>query len=803
MTTKTPRPPRSPRRARAREAPRPPRLRWGRVLLLLLACLAIVTVAALGAYVMHLDTLIRSQFEGRRWALPARVYARPLELFPGRPLSAGQFAAELALLRYRAVEEPRSPGTYARDGDTFRVVSRSFSFWDGAEPSQALRLTFAKDTVKDLTGFEETAALDLVRMDPVEIAGIYPSHNEDRILIQRQDLPPVLVDALIAVEDRKYHEHWGIDFKGIFRALVANLRAGRTVQGGSTLTQQLVKNYFLSNERTLRRKLNEMAMAVLLDWHYSKDEILEAYANEVYLGQDGNRAVHGLGLASRFYFDRPLAELDLHHIALLVGLIRGPSYYDPRRHPQRATARRNLVLDVMAQQNLISAADAATAKALPLDVIDRPQSGITRYPAFLDLVQRQLREDYREEDLTSEGLKIFTTLDPQVQEAAEQAIIARLPELEKKGKKDTGQLQAAAIVADTQTGEVLAVVGGRDVRLAGFNRALDARRLAGSLLKPAVFLTALEHPEYYTLATLLDDSSPFSYRAPNGTVWKPANYDKNYHGYVLLQDALARSYNIPTARVGMAVDLKRVINTLNRLGIRRDLRPYPSLLLGAVDLSPLEVAQMYETLASGGFRVPLRAIREVTAVDGKPVQRYPLSVEQVIQPGPAYLITKAMQSVVSSGTARAASQKLPSSLNLAGKTGTTDDLRDSWFAGFSGNRLAVVWLGRDDNAPMGLSGSTGALPVWIAMMDRLHLLPLDPVPPSNIQLAWIDPKTGLLSDRNCPGARQLPFIAGSAPPYSAPCGEAAFYSRGAPSPGGGPRPSAADPISDFFRRLTE
>jgi penicillin-binding protein 1B len=789
-----------------------------------------LSLLALAAYTLYLDSLIRVQFDGKRWSLPARVYARPLELFQDMKLSAKQFERELTLLHYRALSQPQGPGTYSKGGESFEVITRDFAFWDGSEMSQHVRVAFKGDNLLELNNLNGQEKPGLLRMEPAEIAAIYPAHNEDRILVRRADLPPVLVDTLIAMEDRSFYSHFGVDFKAISRAFFANLKAGRTVQGGSTLTQQLVKNFFLSNERTLTRKLNEMLMALLVEWHYRKDEILEAYSNEVYLGQDGKRAIHGLGLASYFYFGRPLTELNLHHVALLVGLIRGPSYYDPRRHPERAMERRALVLDMMVEQGLISSEDAAIGKQQPLDVPPQTSGGITPYPAFVDLVRRQLREDYREEDLTSEGLKIFSTLDPQVQAVAEQTVTDGLPVLEKKARIGADKLQGAAIVTDTQTGEVLAMVGGRDVHLAGFNRVLDAKRPLGSLLKPAVYLTALENPERYTLATLLDDSTPVIYADSSGK-WSPANYDKHFHGRVMLQDALAHSYNIATARLGLDLDVLRVIGTLRRLGIKHDFRPYPSLLLGAVDLAPLEVAQMYQTFASGGFRIPLRAIREVAAADGEPLRRYPLKVEKAIEPGPAYLITKAMQRVVKMGTAKAINQKIPAALGIAGKTGTTDELRDSWFAGFSGNRMAVVWLGRDDNHPIGLSGANGAMPVWIDLMSDLNLEPLALTAPPNIEEVLIDSRSGLRANRNCGAGKPVPFLEGSAPRSRSSCGEPFFYTHGESIPeisavrsddqgsagsdsGVYARPKSpdsvpsqrapeSDPISDFFKRLSD
>jgi penicillin-binding protein 1B len=509
-------------------------------------------------------------------------------------------------------------------------------------------------------------------------------------------------------------------------------------------------------------------MALLVEWHYNKNEILEAYLNEVYLGQDGNRAIHGFGLASYFYFERPLTELSVDQYALLVGLVKGPSYYNPRRHPERALSRRNLVLDVMTELELITPDEASRSKARKLGVSHYKRKAINTFPAFLELVRRQLRRDYRDEDITSEGLRIFTTLDPQVQWRLEKVLEARLKTLENGLKIKVGTLEAAAVVASVQGGEVLALAGGRNPKFSGFNRALDARRQVGSLLKPAVYLTALEQPGRYTLATLLDDS-PLSFTARNGDVWEPRNYDRKNHGDVPLYQALAHSYNVSTARLGLALGIEPIIKTLHKLGVEQHLNPYPSLVLGAVEMSPLAVTNMYQTFASGGFRSRLRAINAVLAVDNSPLQRYPLSVQAAIDPAPNYLVSTAMRFAAREGTGRGLYQYLPDNQDIAGKTGTTDNLRDSWFAGFTGDRLGVVWIGRDDNQSTGLTGSSGALRVWGDLFAGFNNSDQVPVAVENIEYHWIEPKTGLMADAGCPDVVQLPFIAGSAPEGIAAC----------------------------------
>jgi len=719
-------------------------------------------------YIAYLDFQVRQQFDGKRWSLPARVYARPLELYVGLPLSPDDFDTELASLHYQPVSSPRQPGEVSRNRNVFHLVTRRFLHLDGEEAPRDIRVSFNGGVVDGLGDAVKGKELSLVRLDPVLVGSFYPSHNEDRVLVKLSDVPPTLVNALIAVEDHGFYSHHGIAPLSILRALWANIRARGVVQGGSTLTQQLVKNFFLSSERTLTRKLNEAIMALLLEWHYQKDEILEAYLNEVYLGQDGNRSIHGFGLASHFYFERPLAELSVDQFALLVGLVKGPSYYNPRVHPERAVKRRDFVLDVMVEQGLISRDEAAQAKSRTLGVSREANKAIDAFPAFLDMVRRQLRRDYREEDITSEGLRIFTTLDPQVQWRLENALDQRLGVLERNRSLRTGTLEGAGVVTSIQGGEVQAVAGGRNPGFSGFNRSLDATRQVGSIIKPAVYLTALERPEHYTLATLLDDG-PLTYTASNRTTWSPNNYDKLFHGMTPLYLALANSYNVATARLGLDVSIRSVIATLRDLGIDQPLNPYPSLLLGAVELSPMQVTQMYQTIASGGFQTPLRAIRAVLAADGTQLQSYPLKVNAAINPAAAYLVTTALRYAARIGTGRSLYQVLPPDMEIAGKTGTTDDMRDSWYAGYTGDRLAVIWVGRDDNKSTGLSGSSGALLVWRDLFSRLGYSGSLQSDVEGIEYIRIDPATGLRADQGCENSVELPFIQGSGPVATAPC----------------------------------
>jgi penicillin-binding protein 1B len=725
----------------------------------------LASVLAMAGFTLFLDFRVRSEFEGRRFALPARIYARPLELHAGLRISQADVVDELRQLGYRDVARPGEAGWFIRSDNRLEIALRPFVFWDGAQPAKQVDISFEGgkiSAVRDGGG----GSVSLARVDPLAIGGIYPAGNEDRMLVRLAEVPPHLVKALIAIEDRQFYSHSGFDPRAMARA-VRSLFSNR-LQGGSTITQQLVKNFFLTPERTLQRKFTELIMAVLLEVHYEKNEILETYLNEVYFGQDRDRAIHGIGLAAQFYFGKEVQHLTLAESALLVGMVKGPAHYDPHRHPARALERRNLVLRETRDQNAINMEQYAVARGTPLGVTRKAGMGTSPYPAFLRLVHRQLRRDYDEKDLRSEGLRIFTTLDPRAQDAAEAALTKRLTQFDKDKRFGQPGLEGAIVVTDPQSGEVQAMVGGRDVRYAGYNRALDAVRPVGSLLKPAIYLTALSEPGRFTLLTPIDDG-PFVWKSRGAPDWEPANYDKKHHGAVPLRLALAHSYNVAAARLGTDLGVDRVLANVRKLGIERELRPYASTLLGAVEMSPFEVAQMYQTIASGGFRSPLRAIREVTTQDGRPLQRYPLAVEQVLAPEPVYLLTAALQGVVREGTGQGLKAHLPPETAAAGKTGTTDEQRDAWFAGFTGDRLAVVWVGYDDNRAARLTGSSAALPVWGDLMGALSPEPVALAKPERVEHVWIDPQSGLRGGTSCPGALELPFVQGSAPQERAPC----------------------------------
>ncbi len=718
----------------------------------------LVFLAFLG--LIYLDARITATFEDKMWELPAKVYARPLELFEGAKLSPDDLSYELGILGYRSVSSARRPGEVSRSGARFDIYTRGFRFADEREPARGIRIEFSGKRVNRLQSGGRNVSL--MRLDPVQIGGIYPQHGEDRLLVRLEDVPDTLVGALLATEDQNFYGHWGFSLRGIARAALSNVQSGRLVAGGSTITQQLVKNYYLTPERTITRKLVELVMAVLLELHYSKEQILESYLNEVYLGQDGPRAVHGFALAARHYFDTPLEQLGLHQQALLVGMIKGPSLYNPLRNPERAKKRRDLVLDLMVEQAVISKEHAVIARAMPLGLNTKP-SIRNSSPAYLDLVRRQLRLEYRDEDLATQGLSIFTSFDPILQRQVERSSTDVLQQIDPQA-----ELESATVVTRVDTGDVVAIVGGRRVRYAGFNRALDARRPAGSLIKSAVYLAALERPQQYSLATVLADTK-VSEGLPNGQLWEPRNFDRQEHGDVLLHTALSHSYNLATARLGLELGLDSVVDMLRRLGVSGPIPEVPALTLGAGEYSPMAMAAMYQTIASGGFRMPLRSIRDIVDPGGDSLRRYTLAYDRTVGLQSTYLLNFALQEVVREGTGKGVYRYLGPDFAVAGKTGTTNNGRDSWFAGFSGDLLAVTWIGRDDNGSTGLTGSTGALRIWAHFMSRAARRPFNYQMPENVSTHYVDDLTGDLTGEGCPNSRMLPFLDGSEPSSRTSC----------------------------------
>ncbi|HLR17504.1 MAG TPA: penicillin-binding protein 1B [Alcanivoracaceae bacterium] len=705
------------------------------------------------ATLVWLDGLVQERFDSHQWELPARVYASPVELYRGRVLSMSQLKQLLMYMHYREEAGAPRPGTHQVQGNRVLIHTRGFSDSDGGETPQKLRITIAGERIDGLQDSNGNS-VPVARLEPLHIGSIHPGHEQDRILQRLDETPALLVDLLLATEDRAFYEHHGISFRGLARAMAANIKQGGFRQGGSTLTQQLVKNFWLSRDRTIARKLLEMPMAVLLERHYEKDQILETYLNEVYLGQDGNRAVHGMGLASFFYFGLPLEELAPQHMALLVGMLKGPGLYNPKRFPERATERRNVVLTVAEQHGILSAEEADKARNAPLGIVEKGEAVLYAFPDFIDLVKRQLARDYQEEALSNEGLIIHSTLDVLAQLAAENAATSILNDKDPSAQR---KLEVGVVLTAPDQGDVLAVVGSRRPRTMGFNRALDAKRPIGSLAKPAVLLTALTDPKKYHLGSLVDDA-PITVNLPNGKTWSPKNADNKSLGPITLTDMLALSRNQATVRLGMEVGPNKVNQTLQQLGMRTKIHSNPSLLLGGFDLTPFEVADVYQPLATGGFQTALRSITDVLDAEGQPVARYPVDPKLVYAPEPVFLVQWAMMQVMQKGTGRGALSVMPAQIQTAGKTGTSSGLRDAWFAGFSGNHLAVVWVGRDDNQPAGVGGSSYALPIWAQLMAAVPQRTLRDIEPGGVYWQWWDATNGQAYTESCGNAVRYPML---------------------------------------------
>nr|WP_284047521.1 penicillin-binding protein 1B [Guyparkeria hydrothermalis] len=741
----------------------------------------VLLVAAIGlpllaAWAWYLNERVTERFEGALFTLPATVYAAPDEIYVGQSLDVDQLVASLERLNYESADSLDGTGTFQRRGNQVAFHRRAFAFPDGQQPSRRVEARIVDGQVVELDD-PNGESVGIIRLEPRSIGTLYPNRTEDRVLLsidEVRDQAPLLIDSLLAVEDRAFYDHGGVVPTAILRAFLTNLVSGERVQGGSTITQQLAKNLFLTHERTYRRKLAEMIMALEMETHYSKDKILEAYLNEVYLGQDGNRAIHGFGLAASFYFGRPVSELKPEQVALLVGMVKGANYYNPRRNPERALARRNLVIDVMVDLGLTDPTTAAEWQSRPLGVLERAGSR-DRHPAFVDLVRRQLVEQYEAEDLRTRGLNIFTTLRPRVQAALERST-ERLGDVEASRGLDEETLETAGVIASVSTGEVEAMIGGRDADFDGYDRALDARRQIGSLIKPAIYLTALSRPAEYNLITSLADE-PIAVEQKGSDTWEPVNYSDTFHGPTPLIEALAHSRNVPSVRLGMDLGLDSVADTLERLGAPRPSPFYPSMLLGSMGMTPFEVAQMYQTLSGDGFVTPLRAIRSVVDQQGNELSRYSLDVRRAVDREPLYLLQHGLQTVVAEGTSTRLNQVIPPSLGVAGKTGTTNDGRDAWFAGFTGNRVGVIWVGRDDDRPANLTGASAALPLWAATFERLDNQPRDRLVPRGVRMVNVDPERKFVVPDDCPG-EQLPFIAGHVPEMAETCDGESSRDRG-------------------------
>ena len=741
----------------------------------ILAVLGGVLVVGL-AVLAYGTTYVVSRFEGKRWNLPSRIYSDMYVLRAGDGGTPEKLVARLERLLYRASDDPpESAGHFRREGGSVEVFTRDFHYPGRYFRGYAVAVEFAAGrvrSIKDRSGLPVPALV----VEPERLGSVFGEELEDRTLVRLSELPKSLTDAVLVTEDRDFYRHGGVSIRRSIGAVVSNMKGGSR-QGGSTLTQQLVKNLYLTPRRTFRRKAIEAVLAVILDARYSKDEIFETYLNQIYLGQHGSIAVNGVGEAARHYFGKEVSDLDLAESATIAAMIKAPNTYSPVRNAARSRQRRDLVLRLMREEKKISEEECKRAQAEPL-ASSSHLAPRTQAPHFVDFVKAELAERYGQK-LKTEGLQIYTTLDVDLQQAGQQAVTDGLAALEKKYRRlavnaKEAPAQGALIMLEPQTGSVKAFVGGRDYHLSQFNRVTQAHRQPGSLFKPFVYLAAFARRDTekpVTPATILEDT-PITVTWGRGGAeeqWSPHDYDGDYRGAISARKALELSINIPTVRAALAAGLPTVLATARAAGIGSRLRPYPSMALGAFETSPLEIAAAYAVFANSGVRVEPNAIVGVQTSDGTVLDRKETPLTPALPADAVFLVNSMMRGAVDRGTASGARAGGIKGV-LAGKTGTTNDYRDAWFVGFSPRFLAAVWVGYDDNRPVKLTGTQAAVPIFA---DFTRSVPPQyfsenfPVP-SDIVTAEIDPETGGLATSFCPRRMTEVFISGTAPRFECP-----------------------------------
>ena len=727
--------------------------------------LAVALFFILFVFTIYLDAKVKQKFEGQRWQVPAQVYGQIERLSIGEQVKLENIGKSLQLNGYKKVTKVFASGQYAQSANRMIIYRRAFVFpqTEAVTSTDATQLTINISDGKISQLFSNDVPVTSLQLEPILLARLVPNNKEDRILVALENTPTQLLDTLLLIEDRDFYHHQGLSPLGILRALYSNLVAGRTVQGGSTLTQQLVKNMFLTRERTLTRKVKEALMAIIIEVRYSKDQLLEAYINEVYLGQHYANGIYGFGLAAKFYFGKTLTELSNAQIALLVAQVKGPSYYDPWRNPERAKKRRDLVLRLMFEQNLLSVVEFEKMVSTPLSIRKERRFKTQQYPAYLQLVKQELNQllpAYQQKS----GVRVFTGFSHLSQQFLEQTVTEQLTQLEQKYQQEN--LQAAMIVTDIGSAEIRAVVGDRQANYAGFNRALNAKRPVGSLIKPAIYLAALERFEQFNFATLLADepitlTNGFERSSKQSSnkhaQWQPKNYDGKYRHQVPLIDGLVNSLNIPTVNLGMALGLNNVASAIHLLGFSEDIVMRPSILLGAINMSPVQINQMYLAFANQGYAEQTHTINTITASKGETLWHFEATNEKVISTNAAYLMDYALTKVTEKGTAKSLSWRLKN-YEVAGKTGTSNDLRDSWFIGYDNNHLVTTWLGKDDNKPTGLTGSSGALVLFSDFIKKRGVVNKNHAKPDAINMTLFEQKTGNAVTPQCDNTVRYPAI---------------------------------------------
>lgn len=675
-------------------------------------CAGLILSIPFAIWVWWLDQELVESFEGQKWQVPAEVYSAPTILKTGDPWRKEDLVNSFKQAGYRFGRNSQEIGWAAKSSTKVSAHLRAFSDHTGSYPAERRIFSFENGRlhIRNLAG----RTIDTAILEPQLIGHLYGGNTESRELLTFEQIPQPLIDSLVAVEDRDFYNHWGISLTGIARAIWVNFQSGSRKQGGSTLTQQLVKNMYLTSERSYIRKAREVVMALLLEYRFSKEEILTAYVNEVYLAQKGKQAIHGFAAASKYFFARPLNELSIDEMATLVGMVKGPSLYNPKRSPKRAKERRNIVLALLLQQGFISDSEHNKAIKKSIRVIEFRESR-SLYGDYLDLVAFQLSSDFDRAALATENLKIYTGLDTRVQQAAVEGMKAQVASL-KKQKSDLHDLQGAVVVTDAKTGVVKAISGSGDGVYTGFNRALAAVRPIGSLVKPPIYLQAIANKSFTWLTPLEDEAVRFDV---DGTIWQPENFDLQYHGMVPMYVALAKSYNLATLDLAYRLGFEEVGDGLRKLGVERSFLMLPSVALGALELSPFEVARLYQPIASAGESTQLGIVASVITSDGEVLKKFSSASRSSYSKPALATVRDGMTMSAKIGTTRSAQAALPN-LRFAAKTGTTNQQRDSWYQGITDDYSTTIWLGADNNHPLSITGSSGAQRVWIDMMKRLN-----------------------------------------------------------------------------------
>jgi penicillin-binding protein 1B len=697
-----------------------------RIFSIALVTLLVITSGGLvfGAwYLKGLEETVIEKFEKPFSSFPSKIYSDSYLLYVGINVRVDDLAEKLRRLGYfESSSPPKRKGEYhiARSG-AVEIFLHDFDFPTEKRQGVPVRISLQGSMIARIENLATDKDLFDLELEPELVTGLYERIWQERKLIKLTDVPPLLVKAILAVEDERFYSHNGIDPIGIMRAMWVNLRSMSFQQGGSTLTQQLMKNFFLTDERTLSRKIPEAIMALIAERKYPKETILQNYLNEIYLGQKGSQGIFGVSEATQFYFAKPLSDLTVAEAALLAGLIRAPNRLSPYRSTDAATKRRNVVLTKLLDDRIITRKQYETAVREKL-----PERALVKVtndaPFYVDYLRRELDENYSNAVLTKEGLRIFSSLDLQLQRKAERALVEGLKKLEEthpalRRKGDNDNLEGAIIVIRPQTGEIKAMVGGRSYQKSQFNRVFQAKRQPGSIFKPFVYLAALMYGGQsgvrYTPETVLNDSQ-FTWNY-DGKAWQPHNYNNEYFGAVTFRRALESSLNSATGRVAQDVGIRRVRDVAQRLGIQSALPAVPSLALGAAEVTPLEVAVAFSTIANGGVRTRPLAVKLVLDQNTQPLEKRDVRVEQVINPQLAHMMNYILKGVLDRGTATSA-RRMGFTRPAAGKTGTTNDYKDAWFVGYTPDLLAVVWVGFDGQSKLNLSGAEAALPIWTEFM---------------------------------------------------------------------------------------